>query len=227
MFFYFIKKFLGIAPRKNPIICVDFDGVIHSYKSGWKGEHVIPDEPVEGAIAWLRNHLPLPEALGGNFSPRYEGPIVQIYSSRSKSFRGRMAMKQWLINHGLEPQYIWDDILEFPVKKPAAFLTIDDRVVCFNGTFPTTEQMLEFLPWYKREIPRKKVTITRRSITEQTPEQLNSTIEALRQHVCGLEKKRDAIYAALKLPHDATEETVVGVIHQLKQYKAIVLRSKS
>jgi len=35
--------------------------------------------------------------------------------------------------------------------KPAAFLTIDDRAVCFDGTFPTTEQMLNFKPWYKKD----------------------------------------------------------------------------
>ena len=29
-------------------IVFDFDGVIHSYTSGWKGENVIPDPPVPG-----------------------------------------------------------------------------------------------------------------------------------------------------------------------------------
>ena len=35
---------------KKPIVVLDFDGVIHSYKSGWKGADVIPDEPVPGPV---------------------------------------------------------------------------------------------------------------------------------------------------------------------------------
>jgi hypothetical protein len=134
---------------KNPIICVDFDGVIHSYKSGWQGVSVIPDDPVPGAIDWIRAHLQPPDDLGGCMYT-YEGPIVQIYSSRSKSWFGRRAMKKWLLKHGLEYQYFRDNLLKFPVKKPAAYLTIDDRAICFDGTFPTTEQMLAFKPWYRK-----------------------------------------------------------------------------
>lgn len=132
----------------NPIICVDFDGVIHSYTSGWKGVSVIPDPPVKGAIKWLEDHLPVPDELCA-MAPPHKGPIVQIYSSRSKSWFGRRAMKKWLIANGMHPGYINEGILKFPVKKPAAFLTIDDRAICFDGNFPDKEQMLSFKPWYK------------------------------------------------------------------------------
>lgn len=144
-----IKGWLGLEEPTNPIICVDFDGVIHSYTSGWKGVDVISDDPVPGAIEWLMEHLPVPDALG--MSEPYKGPIVVIYSSRSKEHAGVRAMKRWLIKHGLPRQYITDGILKFPTKKPPAFLTIDDRAICFNGKFPTAQEMMAFKPWYKRE----------------------------------------------------------------------------
>jgi hypothetical protein len=72
---YGIQKRFGSSPALNeksneyvnfqimqnnmnaPILCLDFDGVIHSFKSGWKGAGKIPDPPVEGAIEWIRSLL--------------------------------------------------------------------------------------------------------------------------------------------------------------------------
>lgn len=116
----------------KPIICIDFDGVIHSYTSGWKGEAVIPDEPVDGAFEALKEYL-------RHFK-------VCIYSSRSTSEAGIIAMKEWFIKHGFE----YTDQLEFPDKKPPAYITIDDRGIQFDGTFPPVEDIKNFKPWYKR-----------------------------------------------------------------------------
>lgn len=145
-----MSKVLGTEPKKpNPIICVDFDGVIHSYTSGWQGADVISDPPVDGAIEWLLEHLPLPDALG--MGGEYVGPEVVIYSSRSKQKGGIEAMKAWLIKWGVDEWYFRDDILKFPTQKPAAFLTIDDRAICFTGKFPTSAEMMAFVPWNKKD----------------------------------------------------------------------------
>jgi len=119
-------------------LCVDFDGVIHSYTSGWKGECNIPDPPVEGAFDWLAGLI-----LSGKFA-------ICIYSSRSK-FPGAIdAMKKWFNDHNLIQSYI--DLLQFPTEKPSAFLTIDDRAICFNGVFPTEEFIVNFKTWQQRDL---------------------------------------------------------------------------
>ena len=59
-------------------VCVDFDGVLHSYTTPWINAHTIPDPPVQGAIAWLATML--------------EKFDVVIFSTRCKTWRGRRAI---------------------------------------------------------------------------------------------------------------------------------------
>ena len=122
----------------TPIICVDFDGVIHSYSSGWHGVDVISDEPVPGAFEWLIDLLE--NASDGQ-------PVPVVYSSRSKEVGGVRAMKEWFFAYGFPLDLL--SRLEFPTQKPSAFLTIDDRAICFDGTFPSAKDMLGFKPWNK------------------------------------------------------------------------------
>ena len=122
--------------NKPKTILVDFDGVLNSYKSGWLGAAVtIPDPPVPGAIEWLTTICA---------DPRFK---VCIYSSRSKERGGIHTMKDWLHDLGVPDQII--DSIDFPIEKPSAFLTIDDRAFRFMGTFPTLEQINEFKPWWR------------------------------------------------------------------------------
>jgi hypothetical protein len=114
-------------------ICIDFDGVLHSYVSGWQGPDVINDPPVEGAIDWLNGMIDDPEWR----------PV--IYSARSESYKGIRAMEKWLAEHGCKT---WQ--LDFPIHKPKAFLTLDDRAICFDGTFPDKKTMNGFKTWDKR-----------------------------------------------------------------------------
>ncbi len=131
---------------KKPILCVDFDGVLHSYASGWQGPEVVGDPPVPGALQFLR------EAT--------EHFLVAIYSSRTRYPGGIEAMSRWLIvRDRIEPDpegspdmeaLIKDELITFPRDKPAAFLTIDDRAFLFEGTFPDPASLLSFKPWNKR-----------------------------------------------------------------------------
>jgi hypothetical protein len=123
----------------KPIICFDFDGVLHSYESGWQSAKNIPDGPVKGAIPFLTAMV-----LAGKYS-------VSIYSARSAQKGGIIAMKEWLVKHGLDKDVLED--IDFPLAKPPAFLTIDDRVICFDGDFSTLyPKILGFKPWNKRRV---------------------------------------------------------------------------
>ena len=117
-------------------VLVDFDGVLHSYSSGWKGADVIPDPPVPGAIEFLEKLVA---------DERFQ---VCIYSSRSRQGGGISAMHCWLDAHGMSTQA--RDALLFPTEKPPAHLTIDDRAMCFEGYFPDLGWIADFVPWNKR-----------------------------------------------------------------------------
>jgi len=122
-------------------LCIDFDGVVHAYTSGWKGADIVSDGPVPGAMQWL-----------SMAADRYQ---VCIYSSRSKDPNGIVAMQKAL-RAWATAELSADDAgmlmarLSFPTEKPAAWLTIDDRAICFDGTWPTPEQIDAFVPWYRR-----------------------------------------------------------------------------
>lgn len=127
----------------TPILLLDFDGVCHSYTSGWKGATIITDPPVPGLFEFLRE-------AQKHFD-------VQIYSSRSKDDGGPEAMHEWFRAHyaewcrvnGLDGDPL-PCVLSFPKEKPPAFLTIDDRAICFDGTWPEPNKLLDFKPWNKK-----------------------------------------------------------------------------
>lgn len=116
-------------------IYVDFDGVIHSYKSGWKGADVISDPPVKGAIQWLAK------------MSKQKGIALSIYSSRNAQNGGIEAMRRWLMNNGLSSSEIAN--IGFPTEKGSAWLTIDDRCYLFDGLFPDLDYIENFKPWNK------------------------------------------------------------------------------
>ena len=118
--------------KKNPnrpILCLDFDGVLHWYRNGWQGQNVIDDEPVPGAVEFVTRAQEV-------FS-------VVVYSSRSSHPGGIEAMREWMRKHGF-PE------VKFASQKPAAFLTIDDRALLFSGVWPDPQALRDFKPWTRQ-----------------------------------------------------------------------------
>jgi|GEM_PF-3255871 len=142
-------------------VLLDFDGVLHSYRSGWQGPRCIPDPPVPGMLEWLERFLwDYCTPPDGICAMAPDMPFeVMIFSSRSRHWGGRRAMKAWMVEHGLNRAWFagtpGDGGIKFPLKKPPAFVTIDDRAICFNGTPEgLTEQIHNFKPWMKKEQSR-------------------------------------------------------------------------
>lgn len=109
-------------------VVFDFDGVIHSYTSGWKGVDVIPDPPVDGIGDAIRDLYKL-------------GYKVVVVSARCAEVKGMIAVKKYLSDHGILVDYV-------SAEKPPAVCYIDDRAIRFEGDASTiVEQVTSFRSW--------------------------------------------------------------------------------
>lgn len=138
----------------KPTFVIDFDGVIHSYSSGWQGADVVGDPPTPGALAFLR------EAT--------QHFTVYIYSSRSHAKGGidamQDALQRWMEEEAEKTaevpltKAVTSRIAEFvmqtlkwPTFKPSAKVTLDDRVMKFEGprSWPTMDQLKNYRTWWE------------------------------------------------------------------------------
>ncbi|WWT39827.1 hypothetical protein [Microcystis phage Mwe-JY25] len=138
-----------------PILCLDFDGVIHSYTSGWQGAAVVADSPVPGALKFLERAV-----------ERFD---VQILSSRSGQPGGVEAMRAWL-----RMWLVWSGMrtsdverlmsrIGWPTTKPPALVTIDDRALTFMGEWPSIDEIASFKPWNKLA-PAERAPLAKRGM---------------------------------------------------------------
>ena len=167
-----------MSETRKPIICIDFDGVIHDYREGWK-DGSIYGKVVPGFLAWA-------EYARDFFT-------LVIYSSRSKSDEGRAAMYEWLvrqIHETYETGYrgiLTVSDFKFAHEKPPAFLTIDDRAICFGGDWYSPDldhkRLLNFRPWNHPGVMRtlrnaeRASDAERANAMEQYARQLEQIIE--------------------------------------------------
>ncbi len=118
--------------KHKPTVVFDFDGVIHSYKSGWQGAGEIPDPVVPGIAEAI-------EQLRGL------GYKVVVVSTRCSCVEGLGAVRKYLRDNGIEV----DDVM---AEKPPAICYIDDRAICFDGDAGSlVNKVQNFEPWTKGE----------------------------------------------------------------------------
>ena len=118
--------------RKKKTVVFDFDGVIHSYTSGWKGIDIIPDPPVDGIAEVMRK-------LKNN------GYDIVIQSTRAENIKGKYSIAAYCKNNGIP----YDSI---SATKPPALVYVDDRGLKFDGkTDSVFEQIENFHSWTEKE----------------------------------------------------------------------------
>ena len=94
------------------VICLDFDGVLHSYTHGWTGTRPT-DLPTPGAVMFTRWLL-------------QRGYQVVVQSTRARLTDGHQAILDWLKHYG------FPYAIGVVTEKPAACLYVDDRAWRFD-----------------------------------------------------------------------------------------------
>ena len=127
---------IGMNDEFYNSIALDFDGVIHSYESGWEGVTRTPDPPTKN----VKQSLEIMKESGFN---------IKIYSNRaSKNEKGVQAIRKYMLNHDLP----YDRIVKS--GKPFAKVLVDDRAVRFPGEWSLffLNKVLNYKPWHKINI---------------------------------------------------------------------------
>lgn len=122
-------------------VVFDFDGVIHSYTSGWQGVTEIPDPPVPG----------IKESIDDLRANYYE---VIVVSTRTATPEGYAAVTKWLQDNQI-------NVHSVRATKPPAFVYIDDRAICFDGDATTLLSKIENFKTWMQEPPTETVSVVR------------------------------------------------------------------
>ena len=120
-------------------IIVDFDGVIHWYRQGWK-DGSIYDEPTPGTKEALQEL----KEIGCKitiFSTRAFDRITPVKGVKEPS--QYLEMIQWLEKYEIPFDEIWQES-----GKPIGHVYIDDRAIQFRGNWrETIQQTQTFKAW--------------------------------------------------------------------------------
>lgn len=119
-----------MTTKRTKTVCLDFDGVIHSYKKRWINEKFIPDPPVEGVKDFIDKLRVFRR--------------VVVKSVRCEiSDAGMQAVKDYLAKHDIEV----DGVVKTCPRNASVLL--DDKVIRFNGVYSDEllDKLTDFVPW--------------------------------------------------------------------------------
>ncbi len=107
---------------KGKTVCLDFDGVIHSYRRGWTG--LVPEDPPEpGAKEFIQMLI-------------NRGAKVVVCSARCGAEEGCRATVEWLEKHDFPP-------VKVSHGKPIADYYVDDRAIKYDGDWGKVATQIE------------------------------------------------------------------------------------
>lgn len=109
-------------------LALDFDAVLHAY-AGWN----------EGKLSG-----PMPKARHACLLLEKDFKLI-CFSTRAANEEGKAAIERWLRQYGF-PR------MEVTAEKLPFFLTVDDRAICFTGTWDDKllEQIRNFVPYWQK-----------------------------------------------------------------------------
>lgn len=118
-----VKEKVTDYPPKRPVICLDFDGVIHSFETGWIDADVIPDKPIDH-MSGLINSL------------HQKGAVILVHSSRCGYEGGVEAIEKWLKKNNIS-------VTKVCKHKPNADVYVDDLAYRFEGHYKLQQFLMD------------------------------------------------------------------------------------
>jgi hypothetical protein len=136
-------------------IALDFDGVLHSYSSGWTG--VIPFDPPVRDLGGMKAQDFCQALLDKNHE-------IVVHTCRADTDNGKAVVRDYLRHHKF-PKIMWGPVYaeggvligyecEITDRKPRADVYIDDRGLRFEGDFKNALLALQAAarPWHKDRV---------------------------------------------------------------------------
>lgn len=139
-----------ITPKRDVILAIDFDGVIHKYSQGWQ-DGSIYDEPVKGAIEFIMEMMWKHQWSIFIMSTRDPYQIKEWFEKKIFKPDSEVPFKVTVIDDSVNK---WTEKCNLGItnRKLQATVYLDDRGLTFDGNFENFYSKINaFKTWTDRE----------------------------------------------------------------------------